>query len=116
MGLDRADAEVGLAGDLLVRVPERDQAQGLGRRPERPPLAGQAADEPVAHPGSDRPVEPGDSTQTLSFYIWRIAFQDLDIGKPAAASHAFFFVIGLLVLLLMRLLPDATPGSEARRA
>jgi multiple sugar transport system permease protein len=58
---------------------------------------------------------PGDSTQTLSFYIWRIAFQDLDIGKAAAASYAFFVVIVLLVLVLMRLLPDATRGSDARR-
>jgi multiple sugar transport system permease protein len=58
---------------------------------------------------------PGESTQTLSFYIWRLAFQDLDIGAAAAASYGFFVVIALLVLVLMRLLPDPVRASSGRR-
>ncbi len=54
---------------------------------------------------------PGESTQTLSFYIWRVAFQDLDLGKAAAASYVFFAVVAVLVLILMRLLPDPTRES-----
>lgn len=51
---------------------------------------------------------PGTSTETLSFYIYRLAFRSLNLGEAAAASFAFLAVIVGLVVLLMRLLPDPT--------
>lgn len=51
---------------------------------------------------------PGTSTETLSFYIYRLAFRSLNLGEAAAASFAFLVVIVGLVVLLMRLLPDPT--------
>lgn len=49
---------------------------------------------------------PGTSTETLSFYIYRLAFKSLNIGEAAAASVAFLLVVIGLVMLLIRLLPD----------
>jgi multiple sugar transport system permease protein len=51
---------------------------------------------------------PGTATETLSFYIYRLAFKSLNIGEAAAASFAFLLVVIGLVALLIRLLPDPT--------
>jgi multiple sugar transport system permease protein len=56
---------------------------------------------------------PGTSTETLSFYIYRLAFQSLNLGEAAAASFAFLVVVVGLVAVLMRLLPDPTAASTA---
>lgn len=51
---------------------------------------------------------PGSSTETLSFYIYKLAFKSLNIGEASAASIVFLAVVIGLVVLLMRLLPDPT--------
>jgi multiple sugar transport system permease protein len=51
---------------------------------------------------------PGSSTETLSFYIYKLAFKSLNIGEASAASIVFLGVVIGLVVLLMRLLPDPT--------
>jgi multiple sugar transport system permease protein len=55
---------------------------------------------------------PGASTETLSFYIYRLAFKSLNIGEAAAASVAFLLVVVGLVMLLIRLLPDPTAATS----
>jgi multiple sugar transport system permease protein len=54
---------------------------------------------------------PGTATETLSFYIYRLAFRSLNLGEAAAASFAFLFVVVALVMLLTRLLPDPTAAT-----
>ncbi len=54
---------------------------------------------------------PGSATETLSFYIYRLAFKSLNIGEAAAASIVFFAAVTGLVVLLMRLLPDPTAST-----
>jgi multiple sugar transport system permease protein len=56
---------------------------------------------------------PGRATETLSYYIYRVAFQDLDLGKAAATSYTFLLLICAIILLLIRVLPD--PTAPARR-
>jgi multiple sugar transport system permease protein len=56
---------------------------------------------------------PGTSTETLSFYIYRLAFKSLNLGEAAAASIAFLLVVTGLVMLLIRLLPDPTAATRA---
>jgi multiple sugar transport system permease protein len=56
---------------------------------------------------------PGSATETLSFYIYRLGFKDLNIGEAAAASIVFLAVVIALVVLLMRMLPDPTASTEA---
>ena len=51
---------------------------------------------------------PGTSTETLSFYIYKLGFKSLNIGEAAAASIVFLAVVIGLVVLLMRMLPDPT--------
>jgi multiple sugar transport system permease protein len=47
---------------------------------------------------------PGVSTETISYYIYRVAFVFLDMGKSSAMSFLLLIVIILLTLLLMRLM------------
>ncbi len=47
---------------------------------------------------------PGISTETISYYIYRVAFVFLDIGKSAAMSFLLLVVIVGLTLILMRVM------------
>lgn len=50
---------------------------------------------------------PGIATETISYYIYRVAFVFLDMGKSAAMSFLLLVVIILLTLLLMRIMRTA---------
>jgi len=45
---------------------------------------------------------PGVSTETISYYIYRVAFVFLDMGKSSAMSFMLLLIIVLLTLILMR--------------
>jgi multiple sugar transport system permease protein len=47
---------------------------------------------------------PGVSTETVSYYIYRVAFVFLDMGKSSAMSFLLLVVIVILTLVLMRLM------------
>ncbi len=47
---------------------------------------------------------PGVATETISYYIYRVAFVFLDMGKSAALSFWLLMVIVALTLILMRIL------------
>lgn len=47
---------------------------------------------------------PGISTETISYYIYRVAFVFLDMGTSAAMSFLLLILIVLLTLILMRVL------------
>lgn len=47
---------------------------------------------------------PGVSTETISYYIYRVAFVFLDMGKSSAMSFLLLIIIVLLTLVLMRLM------------
>lgn len=47
---------------------------------------------------------PGISTETISYYIYRVAFVFLDMGKSAAMSFLLLMVIVGLTLILMRVM------------
>ncbi len=47
---------------------------------------------------------PGVSTETISYYIYRIAFVYLDMGKSSAMSFLLLIVIVLMTLVLMRVM------------
>lgn len=47
---------------------------------------------------------PGISTETISYYIYRVAFVFLDMGKSAAMSFILLILIVILTLILMRVL------------
>jgi multiple sugar transport system permease protein len=59
---------------------------------------------------------PGRATETLSYYIYRVAFQDLDLGKAAAAAYTFLLLICTIILVLIRVLPHPTSEPARRRA
>ncbi|GAB4474116.1 MAG: sugar ABC transporter permease [Anaerolineales bacterium] len=50
---------------------------------------------------------PGIATETISYYIYRVAFVFLDMGKSAAMSFLLLVVIILLTLILMRIMRTA---------
>lgn len=50
---------------------------------------------------------PGIATETISYYIYRVAFVFLDMGKSAAMSFLLLVVIILLTLILMRVMRTA---------
>jgi multiple sugar transport system permease protein len=45
---------------------------------------------------------PGVSTETISYYIYRVAFVFLDMGKSSAMSFLLLLLIVILTILLMR--------------
>ncbi len=47
---------------------------------------------------------PGIATETISYYIYRVAFVFLDMGKSAAMSFLLLVVIIFLTLILMRVM------------
>ena len=47
---------------------------------------------------------PGISTETISYYIYRVAFVFLDMGTSAAMSFLLLMIIILLTLVLMRVM------------
>jgi len=47
---------------------------------------------------------PGVSTETISYYIYRVAFVFLDMGKSSAMSFMLLIIIVALTLLLMRVM------------
>lgn len=50
---------------------------------------------------------PGIATETISYYIYRVAFVFLDMGKSSAMSFLLLIVIILLTLVLMRIMRTA---------
>jgi len=50
---------------------------------------------------------PGIATETISYYIYRVAFVFLDMGKSSAMSFLLLVVIILLTLVLMRIMRSA---------
>jgi multiple sugar transport system permease protein len=50
---------------------------------------------------------PGIATETISYYIYRVAFVFLDMGKSSAMSFLLLVVIILLTLVLMRIMRTA---------
>jgi len=47
---------------------------------------------------------PGVSTETISYYIYRVAFVFLDMGKSSAMSFLLLAIIVILTLMLMRVM------------
>ncbi|GGR03549.1 carbohydrate ABC transporter permease [Deinococcus ruber] len=47
---------------------------------------------------------PGDSTQTLYFYVYQVAFRNLDMGYASAVSYILVAIMGLLAFLYVRVL------------
>lgn len=47
---------------------------------------------------------PGDSTQTLYYYVYQIAFRNLDMGYASAVSYIVVVVMGLFAFLYVRTL------------
>jgi multiple sugar transport system permease protein len=47
---------------------------------------------------------PGDSTQTLYYYVYQIAFRNLDMGYASAVSWILVLVMGLFAFLYVRTL------------
>jgi multiple sugar transport system permease protein len=47
---------------------------------------------------------PGVSTETISYYIYRVAFVFLDMGKSSAMSFILLVLIVILTLVLMRVM------------
>ena len=43
---------------------------------------------------------PGDTTETISHYIWRVGFTDLDLGKASAGSWIIVIFISILTTFL----------------
>lgn len=56
---------------------------------------------------------PGSSTETISLYIYKLAFNDFQLAYGAAA--AFIVLIGTLILINLMLLPVRDRLLEARR-
>lgn len=56
---------------------------------------------------------PGSSTETISLYIYKLAFNDFQLAYGAAA--AFLVLIGTLVIINLMLLPVRDQLLEARR-
>jgi multiple sugar transport system permease protein len=56
---------------------------------------------------------PGSSTETISLYIYKLAFQDFQLAYGAAA--AFIVLVGTLLLINMMLLPIRTQLLQERR-
>ena len=55
---------------------------------------------------------PGTATETISFYLYRIAFKQFDLGYAAAVSVVLSVIVGVLVtgyLRLARRLGGETP-------
>lgn len=50
---------------------------------------------------------PGTTTETISYYIYRMAFVFLDMGKSSAMSFMLLLLIVMLTLLLMRVMRTA---------
>lgn len=50
---------------------------------------------------------PGTSTETISYYIYRVAFVFLDMGQSSAMSFMLLLLIILLTILLMRVMRTA---------
>lgn len=50
---------------------------------------------------------PGIATETISYYIYRVAFVFLDMGKSSAMSFLLLIVIVFLTLVLMRIMRTA---------
>lgn len=49
---------------------------------------------------------PGKSTETISYYAYRLGFRFLDIGQAAAVSFILLIVVVILTVLLMRTLRE----------
>ena len=47
---------------------------------------------------------PGVSTETISYYIYRVAFVFLDMGSSSAMSFLLLIIIVILTLVLMRMM------------
>lgn len=47
---------------------------------------------------------PGVSTETISYYIYRVAFVFLDMGSSSAMSFLLLLIIVILTLILMRIM------------
>lgn len=47
---------------------------------------------------------PGISTETISYYIYKVFFVALDLGKSSAMAFLLLFVIILMTLILMRVM------------
>lgn len=47
---------------------------------------------------------PGDSTQTLYFFVYQVAFRNLDLGYASAVSYIIVAVMALLATLYVRTL------------
>lgn len=47
---------------------------------------------------------PGDSTQTLYYYVYQIAFRNLDMGYASAVSYILVLLMGILAFLYVRTL------------
>jgi multiple sugar transport system permease protein len=56
---------------------------------------------------------PGSSTETISLYVYKLAFQDFQLAYGAAA--AFIVLVGTLVLINLMLLPIRTRLLQERR-
>jgi multiple sugar transport system permease protein len=51
---------------------------------------------------------PGDSTQTLYYYVYQMAFRNLDMGYASAVSYILVVLMGLLAFLYVRTLMRRT--------
>jgi multiple sugar transport system permease protein len=49
---------------------------------------------------------PGKTTETISFYAYRLGFRFLDIGQAAAVSFILLAVVVLLTILLLRVMKE----------
>ena len=47
---------------------------------------------------------PGDSTQTLYYYVYQLAFRNLDMGYASAVSYILVILMGVLAFLYVRTL------------
>jgi multiple sugar transport system permease protein len=45
---------------------------------------------------------PGSSTQTLYYYVYQLAFRNLDMGYASAVSYIVVIIMGLLAFLYVR--------------
>lgn len=53
---------------------------------------------------------PGDSTETILYYIYKVAFRFFRMGEAAAMAYVLIFITMVLVIILYRLM---TPKEEA---
>ena len=45
---------------------------------------------------------PGDSTQTLYYYVYQLAFRNLDMGYASAVAYILVALMGILATLYVR--------------